>query len=631
MTPLQGMVSMRKAGLMVVCAVAPAALMLYSSCTPTSLPTGDGTTLRAIAGLEMYSQRGCGACHCNDAVGGCNLDAPNVQGSTTRRLSEQLREDQVRFPHPLKFAVTDSEIENLSLFLDTLRLDGPIIGNSQVTLGYNYYVRAGCIVCHLSSGQGVNQGGTGVAIAGTDPDNVYFALTGSVPCHPLQREVPDAPSAECRFEITTNETVQLLTDTAPPDSDNERAFLSYFLSFIAPPPSSGVVEPCEKVPGEICTVAGNGISGFSKDGVTATESLLFTPLEVALTDWNLDGNLDLIIDDWNNHRIRIVYLDKMTDGVENRIESIAGTGKVTGDDALNHPNDVAFDTKGALVMANWHNQNIYRYARGLVNGGDRDQLAGLCDLQCSDDSAGPSRVDETYVALPTSVAIHPDGRIFFSEGGCSRLRILTIGTQRERWQPVQCTTAVNMYVDGMIETLAGEEGVNGYAGDGGPASEAIFNIDNSPLNPNFGISFSPENPPRRLYVADSLNNCIRYIDLTVDPPTIHLFAGVPTSAGYRDGPALSALFNFPSNVYVHTDGYIYVADTRNATIRRIDPDGQSVTTVVGTGQQGFNGDNISATEAMLDRPGGVVIHPDGRMFIADLGNNRIRVVSPESR
>lgn len=603
--------------------------LVATTCTPPQTPPVVGDpTLRAITGLEIYSERGCAACHCNDAVGGCNLDAPNLQGANRQELDEKLRMDQVLFPHPLKTNLSDTQIEDLSIFLDTLRNGTSIDGFSQVTLGYNLYIRGGCITCHLSSGQGVSQGGLGVAIAGSDPDNIFSALTGGVPCHPRQNVVPETPSPECRYEITTNPTVQILSDTAPPDSDDERVLLSYFLTFIAPPPTTGVVESCNNVSGEICTIAGTGISGFTQDGVNAMETLLFSPLEVDLTDWNLDGILDLAVVDWNNHRIRVINIDTEIDGVPNRIESIAGTGKVTGRDAINHPNDLAFDADGALVMANWHNQNIYRYARGLVDGANRDQLAGLCELICGDDSAGPSRVDETFIALPTSVAIHPDGRIFFSEGGCSRIRILTVGSTRVTEQPALCISPVNLYPDGMIETLGGKAGMNGYAGDGGPASEAIFNIDNSPLNPNFGISFSPENPPERLYVADTRNNCIRYIDLTVDPPTIHLFAGVPMSAGYQDGPALEALFNFPTNVYVHTDGFIYVADTRSNAIRRIDPNGETVTTVAGTGERGFNSDNIPATSALLDSPGGVVIHPDGRMFIADLGNNRVRVIHP---
>jgi mono/diheme cytochrome c family protein len=160
-------------------------------------PAGD-QTLKAIAGLEFYSERGCAACHCNDAVGGCNLDAPNLQGVANKRLSDMVRGDQVVYPHPMKLEATDTELENLGVFLNSLVPGARIEGNSLVTQGYALYVSGGCIQCHLSSGQGRNQGGLGVAIAGTDPDNVYAALSGDIPCHPRQRSVPEMPAADCR-------------------------------------------------------------------------------------------------------------------------------------------------------------------------------------------------------------------------------------------------------------------------------------------------------------------------------------------------------------------------------------------------------------------------------------------------
>src|SRR5262245_49056563 len=187
---------------------------------------------------------------------------------------------------------------------------------------------------------------------------------------------------------------------------------------------------------------------------------------------------------------------------------------------------------------------------------------------------------------------------------------------------------VNLFEDGLIETLAGQSRMNGYAGDGGPATEALFNVDNSPVTVNFGIDLSPENPPRRLYVSDSLNNCIRYIDLMAEPPTIHLYAGTPGTAGLQDGPANSALFNLPTAVHVHTNGDLYVADSRNHVIRRIDARQQTVTTIAGTGRAGFNGDNRPATQAQLNYPGGIAVHPDGRIFIADTYNDRVRVINP---
>jgi sugar lactone lactonase YvrE len=232
--------------------------------------------------------------------------------------------------------------------------------------------------------------------------------------------------------------------------------------------------------------------------------------------------------------------------------------------------------------------------------------------------------------LPSSLALHPDGRIFLAEAGCSRIRVLTPSEERVRTQPAGCITMINQHPDGIIETLAGRAagevgGMSGYAGDGGPARDALFNITNEPTVPNFGIDLSPD--ASLLYIADSRNNCIRVIDLTAEPPTIRLFAGQPGMAGYADGAALEALFNFPINVATDAAGNVYVADARNHVIRRIDAAGQ-VSTIAGTGQAGFNGDNLAATEAQLDNPGGIVVHPDGRIFIADTNNNRVRVIIP---
>jgi sugar lactone lactonase YvrE len=167
-----------------------------------------------------------------------------------------------------------------------------------------------------------------------------------------------------------------------------------------------------------------------------------------------------------------------------------------------------------------------------------------------------------------------------------------------------------------------------YVGDGGPAKDALFHVDETPVAANFGIALSRENPPARLYVADSGNHCIRAVHLLESPPTIELVAGTPTRPGFRDGPAREAMFNFPTNVVVDAAGRVYVSDTKNSAIRRIDAATGEVTTIAGTGVAGFNGDNRPATDAKLNRPHGVAIHPDGRIFIADTDNNRVRVIQP---
>jgi len=623
---------------------AVAVLGVLAACRPSpatmsSPDTGSINAMTAIRGLELYADQGCAACHCNSASGGCNLSAPNIQGQSLEALNANLRfattalerpdENDPVDPHPFKLPnLSDQQIEDLAAFLGSLSGGTPIENETLIAKGFGLYISGECISCHLMSAQGVNQGGLGSPIAGVDPDNLFAALSGRVPCHPYQRHASTSSTSQCSLLgqiVTNNPTVEILTDTPPPDADKERAYLSYFLAFISPPPSSGVVDPCNDVAGEICTVAGNGVGGYTGDGVRATDALLYYPQGLELTDWNRDGRSDLVIADWNNHRIRTVFLDQDTDGVWNRIETIAGNGKVQGTDALNHPVDVAFDANGNLIVAGWHNQNIYRYIHDAPPGTQRDQPAGVCDLKCTPDET-PTLGRTTPLGLPSGIEVLPDGSYLVSENACGRIRQLTVGGDAQLMQPNNCIDPVRLFVDTRFDTIAGQRQLFGYAGDGGPARFAKFNSVPAPTVANFGISLERGPNPRRLYIADSGNNVIRYVDLSVDPPTIQLLAGTPGTAGFKDGLALQAKFNFPVALYAHTDGAVYVADNRNHVVRKI-KDGV-VTTVAGTGRAGFNGDNQVATKAQLSGPSGVILHPDGRLFISDTNNNRVRVVRP---
>jgi cytochrome c553 len=604
---------------------------------------GDQATIaRIVAGLDFYAQNGCASCHCNAAQGGCNLDAPSLQGISAENLTANLihastaEEDPTISepfdPHPLKLPkTTTDEIAALETFLDSLEPGAEIEDDSLIGRGYALYVSGDCISCHLMSAQGTAQGGIGQAIANAHPDVIYGALSGAVVCHPLQRAEPlDANCSVLGEYITDNPTVTALTDIAPPNTDEERYLLAHFLAFIAPPPTGGVVDPCQNRMDEICTVVGNGIGGYSKDGVPATESLLYFPQDITLHDVDGDSLLDLGIADWNNHRIRLVHLDAELEGVRDMIETIAGNSKVAGSDTLNHPTDLAFDTENGLYISGWHNQNIYRYPEGLVKGSDRDQLAGLCALICPPDADLPEPAISTFLGGPVSVSLHPDGRIFVSESTCVRIRTLTITSSSSTlMRPAACPSSVHLYTQTAIETLAGIGSTAGYEGDGGPARLAKFNSTRGTSLPNFRIALEQGPDPERLYVTDSQNNAIRYINIKANPPTVHLLAGRAGTdgVGFVDGMGGDARFNYPTNVYVDAAGFVYVSDARNHAIRKISREGM-VETIAGTGRAGFNGDNIPAKEAQLNNPNGVVVHPDGRVFISDTNNNRIRVIRP---
>jgi myo-inositol-hexaphosphate 3-phosphohydrolase/streptogramin lyase len=127
-----------------------------------------------------------------------------------------------------------------------------------------------------------------------------------------------------------------------------------------------------------------------------------------------------------------------------------------------------------------------------------------------------------------------------------------------------------------------------------------------------------------LYITDTENHRVRKVDSTGKITTI---AGTGT-AGYSgdNGPATSAMLDNPHGVAVDAAGNVYIADSPNQRIRKVSPTTGIITTVAGTGSSGYNGDNIAATTARLNYPKGVEIGPDGALYIGDANNHRIRRV-----
>jgi sugar lactone lactonase YvrE len=127
-----------------------------------------------------------------------------------------------------------------------------------------------------------------------------------------------------------------------------------------------------------------------------------------------------------------------------------------------------------------------------------------------------------------------------------------------------------------------------------------------------------------VYIVDTYNNRIRRVDAHGVITTI----GGTGSAGYGGdgGPATNARFNNPHGIASDPAGNVYVADPPNQRIRRIDANSGIVTTVAGSGAGGFGGDGGPATAARLNYPKGVEIAPDGSLYIADNNNHRVRRV-----
>jgi sugar lactone lactonase YvrE len=162
---------------------------------------------------------------------------------------------------------------------------------------------------------------------------------------------------------------------------------------------------------------------------------------------------------------------------------------------------------------------------------------------------------------------------------------------------------------GTITTVAGT-GEPGFSGDGGPATKARLNVP-------FAVAVDREG---NLYITDESNYRIRKVD---KDGIITTFAGTGEDRHSGDGgPATSAQLRDPGGIAFDARGNLYVADY--TSVRKIDPSG-TITTVAGTGEVGFSGDDGPATEAKLTAYD-VALDHKGNIYICDLENQRIRKV-----
>ena len=160
-----------------------------------------------------------------------------------------------------------------------------------------------------------------------------------------------------------------------------------------------------------------------------------------------------------------------------------------------------------------------------------------------------------------------------------------------------------------IATIAGN-GINGFSGDGATPINAKMSGPSSVWRAKDGS----------LYIADTGNHRIRHI--SKKRATITTIAGTGVASFNGDGAAISRNLNTPTSVVVDGDGNIYLTDTGNHSIRRIDTSG-NMTTVAGTQVRGFSGDGGSATSAKLNSPTGLYIRGN-TIYVSDSGNNRLR-------
>ena len=171
------------------------------------------------------------------------------------------------------------------------------------------------------------------------------------------------------------------------------------------------------------------------------------------------------------------------------------------------------------------------------------------------------------------------------------------------------------YVPGVISTVAGT-GVAGFGGDGSAAtSAAIFAPDGVALD-NRG----------NLYIADRNNHRVRRVAADTGTITTVVGTGMPGSLG-DSGAATSASVNEPHDVCFDTHGNLFIAEFLGHRVRRVAAGTGVITTVAGTGVQGFGGDGGPATNAPLSHPVFLVMEPSGSLLISEYGGHRVRRVA----
>ncbi|MGA2244575.1 MAG: hypothetical protein ABSH48_06235 [Verrucomicrobiota bacterium] len=335
--------------------------------------------------------------------------------------------------------------------------------------------------------------------------------------------------------------------------------------------------------GVVTTLAGNAGQPGSADGTNDTALFNF-PRGVAV-----DGVGNVYVADSGNNTIRKVT----TNGVVTTLAGKAGqsgSADGTGSGALFfYPAGVAVDDAGHLYVADLNNNTI----RKVTPLGAVTTLAGLPQFDHFGTPIGGSADGTGTNALfdyPSGLGVDSLGNVYVADTGNSTIRQIT--------------------TNGVVTTLAGSAGQVGVVD--GTNSAAYFDYP-------YDVAVAGNG---RLYVADSGNDAIRLVTTNGVVTTV---AGSGEQSGSVDVTGGSVRFNFPAGVAVVGGGNIYVADTRNDTIRMMTTNGV-VSTVAGSAGLAGSTDGTNGA-ARFNNPAGVALDGAGNLYVADTGNNTIRMVS----
>jgi beta-lactamase regulating signal transducer with metallopeptidase domain/sugar lactone lactonase YvrE len=381
--------------------------------------------------------------------------------------------------------------------------------------------------------------------------------------------------------------------------------------------------------GIITTVAGNGKAGFDGEGGPATSAQLYAPRSVAV---DAAGNLYII--DFRIRKVTpdgVMHTIAGKDRQVNRSPSppsrkpFRGEGGPAASAQLSDPRGVAVDSAGNLYILDGDaiRKVTPNGAITTVAGNDKEGFGGDGGKAISAQLAGPSRM-----------AVDSAGNLYIADMNNHRIRKLTSdgiintvagnGDQVDEPAGVAMDSAGNLYFSdvannrirkvtpaGEITTVAGN-GKAGFSGDGGPATSAQLKTPQGVAVDSAG----------NLYIADKNNHRIRKV--TPDGVISTIARAMPNVVR----PSLTQIYS-PRSIALDSAGNLYiVADQSDNCIHKVTPDG-AISIVAGNGKDGFSGDGGPATSAQLNNPQGIAMDAAGNLYIADSGNARIRKVTPD--
>jgi len=258
-------------------------------------------------------------------------------------------------------------------------------------------------------------------------------------------------------------------------------------------------------------------------------------------------------------------------------------------DGLNRPNGIAVDSAGAILILDGNRVQ-------KVSGGVLTLVAGTGTSGFSGDGESAQLARLNLFVYPgtaaNGLAVDTAGNVYIADYGNHRIRKVNAA--------------------GTITTIAGTDTAGG-SGDGGPASKALL------MDPR-GLAIDQQSG--NLYIADSGTNRVRVIDAQ---GIIHAVAGSGDTGDSGDGgDALTAHLNGPTGLaFEQKSGNLYIADSSNNRVRKITREGK-ISTIAGTGAIGGGGDGGPATKATVKVPVAIATDDRGDVFVADSGNNRVR-------